>query len=359
MKILLATGGTGGHIFPALHVANILKEKGHEILFIGVLNKVEDKIRQKGFKIAHLSAKGLTFNSLMSVLASSYCMSKAFIESIRLIKKFKPEVVCGFGGYASFSVVLAAKFLGYPVMIHEQNVIPGRANAILAKLVDQIAISFKKSEQFFKSPKAVLTGCPCYGRLPTLTKGEALARFQLQPNKVTILILGGSQGSHRINVEFVKTAQLLKEMIDFQIIHLTGQQDYGYLDQQYKTLNVVYRLFSFLDDMISVYSAADVVVARAGAVTISEIVAFGLPSVLIPYPFAGGHQKENAHVLCDVNMATVIDDQELTSEKLKKAILAWVNKKMEPNEVRNRLQEIYCPDAAQNVAAEIICLAKG
>ena len=358
MKILIATGGSGGHVFPALCVAQELKKNNHQIIFAGTSGAITKKIEENGFDLAVLSSKGVSFASVNSFFVSIFYMMKAMVQSFSLLKDLKPDVVVGFGGYGAFPVLLVSSLLRYPTLIHEQNVVPGRANRILSKVVRKIAISFEKSRKYFPLSKTALTGCPCRSEKKQLTKEELLKKFNLQNNRFTILVLGGSQGSHRINQEFLKVAPLLKKDLEFQVIHLTGGQDCDDLKKKYDDIDIPVSLFSFLDEIEEAYRITDLVVSRAGAVTIFEIALFGLQAILIPYPFAKGHQRENAKILCDTNVAKMIEEKDLSTEKLKGEILNMALDKIPKDKIVQQTRNFFFPDAAVRLTNEITLLRK-
>lgn len=356
MRILLATGGSGGHIFPALQVAEELSRMGHEVVFVGKFGVGLKQIEHKRYPSIFLSAKGLACWPPQRCIESIVCMAKAILESFRALKEIRPAAVCGFGGYAGFAVVLTAALLRYPTMIHEQNVIPGRANKFLSKFVRKIAITFRETSQYLNSPKTVLTGCPCHAQITPSTKEQLCARFQLDLHKITILVLGGSQGSHRINSEFMKTARLLQSHLDFQVIHLCGKNDYSFLKNQYQETGIRFRLFDFLDDPGTAYQMADMVISRAGAVTVLETVKFRVPAILIPYPFAGGHQRQNAEILCQKNAARMIEEKDLTAKILERNIVELLTQRPSKEELKRNVESLVIADAAHRIAQEIVQL---
>lgn len=353
MKIIIGTGGSGGHIFPALKVARGLREDGHRVMFVGALNLVLDKLKDDKFDIFNLPARGFSSASLDSFFISFFCMIKAICQSFRVLRNFKPDVVCGFGGYGSFPIVFAAALLRYSTLIHEQNVMPGRANAFLARFVSKIALSFKRTQQYFPARKVVLTGCPCHTQDQFFLKEELFDKFHLNRDKFTILVFGGSQGSHRINHEFMQAVRLLKDRLEFQAIHITGGKDYEYFQDCYKDMDCSVSLFDFLNEIQEAYSLADLVISRAGAATVTEIANFAVPSILIPYPFAKGHQKANASVLRDANIADVIEEEDLSSDKLKDAILNFYEKRITHQQIKERLKGLFVSDATTHLVQEI------
>ena len=354
MKFIIATGGTGGHLFPALRVANELKRAGHDILFLGSFTRGLEQMQKSGFDFKEIGAKGFTGASFGAKIVSVAHMVRAVFRSFGSLRKFRPDAVLGFGGYGAFPVVFSAVILRYPALIHEQNVVPGRANALLAKFVEKIAVSFQKSCQYFAPNKTVLTGCPCHLPKKDADRAAILNEFRLEEGKRTILVFGGSQGSRRINEVFIETAGNLKGKLDFQVIHISGGQDSQKLQDRYNQLGIPFALFEFLDKMEEAYHISDLVISRAGAVTVSEIAGFQLPAIFIPYPYAHGHQKENASVLCDANAARLIEDKDFSVSRLTETILTVFDNR----DANGKSENICFPDAVQRLAREALCLIR-
>lgn len=356
MKIVIATGGTGGHIFPALHVAEALRTKGHEVLFLGTFGAAAERVKRQGFAVQDLKAKGMTGQSPKNFLLALGKMLAAVFQSFQFLKGLRPDVVVGFGSYGAFPVVFAAIIKKIPVMIHEQNVRPGQANKVLARWVDKVAISFSKSHRYFSRARVVLTGCPAKENPPLADRETLLERFGLKKEGKTILVLGGSQGSRRINAVFVETALILKKESDFQVIHVAGKDDVLMLRQHYEYLKVPHHVCDFMNDIENAYAVADLAISRAGAVSITELCHFGIPSILIPYPYAGAHQKENAQVMVELGQAVMVEEQNLSPLRLRDTILSFLQ--------RERLTFVpgaACPlqGAAERIAQEIIVLHQG
>ena len=357
MKIVIGTGGSGGHLFPALKVAEELKRQSHEVVFIGSFRDgALETIQNSGFSFENLSIQGFTAENVAKIFSSARLMCRGYGQSRQLLKKFKPQVVVGFGGYGSFPVVLAAIFLRIPTLIHEQNVIAGRANKILAKGVNRIAVSFPQAEGYFRKEKVILTGCPCHVSGRKFERETLLKEFNFEHDRMTLLVLGGSQGSHRINEIVFEAIKILKAKQPFQVIHLTGAKDYSQLKIRYQELGIPFALFAFLDKMEEAYSLADLVISRAGAVTVTEIAMARLPAILIPYPFAGGHQMYNAKVLNDVGTARIVNDKELSASRLVEDVLGIVDSPQNFQEKFKAAQNLCFPDAAIRLASEIVQL---
>ena len=356
MNIILATGGSGGHIFPALKVAEQLTRKGNKVFFVGAFQSGLSHIQRSGYSYATISARGMSVWPPQKAVGSFYFMTKAVLESLRILKYFKPDCVCGFGGYGSFPLVLSAVFLKYPTMIHEQNVVPGKANLFLSKYVKRIALTFEESSRYFKSGRTVVTGCPVHAVFPDEGNPERekiFRRFQLDPRKKTILILGGSQGSHRINLEVMNTLEFLKQLSNIQVIHVGGKKDHQNLKTTYEKSGVPFRLFEFLDEMGAAYQMADLIISRAGALTVLEIAQFQIPSILIPYPFAGGHQKENAKILETMGTAKIIEEKNLNTELLQQTIKEFLAKTWDKEMMKKKSEGIVAINASSRITEEI------
>lgn len=358
MKIVIATGGSGGHLFPALKTAQELKKDRHEVFFLGSFRVGKNFIEEAGFPYREFYTRGLDSANVGAGLKSIVFFIQAAVEAGRFLRAYAPDVVAGFGGYGAFPVVLAAVFLRYPTLIHEQNVVPGRANKVLSPFVRRITLSFPQTRRYFPGAKTVLTGCPSRTPGEGLDKREALRRFHLQEGWKTILVFGGSQGSHRINAEFMETARRLKREIDFQVIHICGDKDEQRIREDYQRLGIPFAVFTFLDDMESAYKAADMVIARAGAVSVTEIARFRKPAVFIPYPYAGGHQRKNAEVLSSAGLAVLMDEKDLCAEGLQKAVVSMLAHPPEDAAWTKILGQVIFEDAAGRLAGEITVLGK-
>jgi len=356
MKFVIATGGTGGHLFPSIQVAEELNRQGHDIVFLGSFKRTSEQMQKTGFPYEDLNAKGLILAWSGESFDSMITMVKATIRAFRSLKEIKPDAVLGFGGYGAFPAVFSALLLRYPTLIHEQNVVPGKANAFLSKFVKRIAVSFAKSVPYFNSKKTVLTGCPCHFPRENMDRVEILKEFHLDQNKKTILVVGGSQGSRRVNEIFLEAIKLLKGRLDFQVIHIAGKQDYENCRCQYDLLGIPFALFKYLDKMEEAYCAADLAISRSGAVTVSEIASFQLPAIFLPYPYARGHQKENASVLCETRLSRLIEDKDLSATKLTEQILELLTRPLNAQVKTDQFKDICFPDATQRLAQEALSL---
>ncbi|MBF0512048.1 MAG: undecaprenyldiphospho-muramoylpentapeptide beta-N-acetylglucosaminyltransferase [Candidatus Omnitrophica bacterium] len=351
MKILIATGGTGGHIFPAIETAKTLKARGHKVSFAGCLGQAADKISALDFPCVSFFAHGLVDRSFLGWMRFGRVMAQAIFRSFGLIRQLSPDKIIGFGGYGAFPVVMAGVLMGRPVVIHEQNVVPGKANALLAKMAHKVAISFEASRQYFSPSKAVWTGCPCHQQAEVV-RLEGIKAMGLDENKKTIMLLGGSQGSKRLNEVFFELMQELSAS-GFQAIHMTGQADFALYEKRYRQLNLPVKTCAFINHMDQAYAASDMVVSRSGAASVTELGLLGIAAVLVPYPFAAGHQKFNAQVLADRKAAIIIEQKDLTKASLKEALMGlWASNPSREN-ILNKTKGLFQKDAALQLALVI------
>jgi len=324
LKILVIAGASGGHIFPALGFLDALKNKDKNIDTLLVIPKkiTTSYIEDYGCKVNYISVTNIKLRFNVESFSSIFMFFKGCWESLFIILKFRPRIVVGFGSLATLPMISFAWMLGIKTIIHEQNVIPGKANNFLAKFVDRVALSFVQTREYFKNyqKKIVVTGNPIRKELSRIDKDRALSFFGFNNDKFTILVMGGSAGSHKINIEFFKTATTMPNREKLQVIHLTGTGDFEMLKNSYKGLNSNVKLFSFLKSVQYAYSAADLVISRAGATTIAEIIFFKLPAILIPYPYAYKHQLSNAELLGRAGLAMIIEDNEFDVAMLKQVI---------------------------------------
>lgn len=353
-KFILSGGGTGGHIYPAIAIANELKLQfpDAEFLFVGAKDKMEmQKVPQAGYEIKGLWIAGLqrklTFQNLMFPLK----LATSLLESRRIIKQFKPNVVIGTGGFASGPLLQAAGSAGIPTVIQEQNSFPGITNKLLSKKANAICVAYENLERFFPKEKIVFTGNPVRQDLIDIDskRDEAIAFYGLDPNKKTLLVLGGSLGARRINQLIEKELQNFLSQ-DVQIIWQCGKlyfEDYKKYNQQ----NV--RVVDFIERMDFVYAAADVIISRAGASSVSELCIVGKPVIFIPSPnVAEDHQTKNAQAIVNAKGAVLLKETELESqfsivfeallkdEGKQKQLIENIKKLAKPNAVKVIVEEI-------------------
>jgi UDP-N-acetylglucosamine--N-acetylmuramyl-(pentapeptide) pyrophosphoryl-undecaprenol N-acetylglucosamine transferase len=313
MRIIIAGGGTGGHVFPAISIADEISErnKNDEILFVGTQTGMENGLVQKnGYHIKHVSSRGFVGRGLFKTLIALFYAFKGVLESISVIRSFKPDVVLGVGGYVSGPVLLSASILRVPTAICEQNTVPGLTNRILGKVVKKIFASFDSSVQYFPTEKVVITGNPIRKEIV-----EAEVSTE-KTGPVSVLVFGGSQGAYSLN-RAVPEAFSRIDHGNIDITHQTGKKDFDYVKSLYSNNGVSAQVTAFIDDMAGAYAQADLIIGRAGAGTIAEITALGRPAILVPFPYAAhNHQLENAKILEERGAAVLIEDKDATPQKL-------------------------------------------
>ncbi|OGR08306.1 MAG: undecaprenyldiphospho-muramoylpentapeptide beta-N-acetylglucosaminyltransferase, partial [Deltaproteobacteria bacterium RIFOXYD12_FULL_50_9] len=294
LRVVLTGGGTGGHLFPGIAVAEALLTSfpSGKVMFIGTGRHIDNKtLAQRGFQVEAISCQGLKGKSIKAAIASLWQLPWSLWQAIRLLREFKPVLVIGVGGYVTGPVMLAARLLGKLTCIHEQNSIPGLANRLIGGFVHRIFISLPGSERYFPAHKTIFTGNPVRRELVALGARESLDAG------MTLVVLGGSQGAHRINQLVTGALSAVKDSLpaSFQVIHQTGADDESWVRERYERMGICAEVAAFFNDMPRIYQEADLIVSRAGATTLAEIAVVGVAALLIPYPFAADdHQKMNA-----------------------------------------------------------------
>lgn len=358
VKIAIATGGTGGHINPARGAAATLKKIPRaKIIFVSPNKELKNSLAKEGIEAYIIPSPRIKLNSPLSLISGLFGLFFALFASIYYLVKIRPQIVVGFGGYAAFPVVLSACILGIPTAIHEQNVVMGKANRVLSHLVKKIMVSFDDAKELLKSRKVTLTGNPIREGLRKIDKGQARGHLGLEENLFTILVMGGTSGAHNINEKFTQalTSTKIKDK-GIQVIHLAGENDFEFINQLYKTINLKSRVYSFSEEVAYFFSAADLVISRAGGSTISELSYFQVPSILIPYPYAGAHQKENAKALTKNNKAVMIEDSKLDAEILAGYIEDFIAHPEKLNMMRKRFLDEGGLNASEKIAKEVLAL---
>jgi UDP-N-acetylglucosamine--N-acetylmuramyl-(pentapeptide) pyrophosphoryl-undecaprenol N-acetylglucosamine transferase len=320
VRVLAVTGSSGGHIFPALEFLRAVKSAHNQV---DVLLCLPERNAARGMladtlKVKYLSFLPFSLKPSLRNLKGCFAFLKGTLQSFFILFEFRPDIVVGFGTLSSLPMVFFAWLFRMKIIIHEQNVIPGRANRLLVKVADKIATSFPGTAEYLgdEREKMVLTGNPIRLDLKPVDKKDALDFFRFKGERFTILVIGGSQGSHSINTAFLKTVEALVDKKRLQVIHLSGSADFAMLKKSYEGLGLNVRLMDFFQEMRYAYSASDLVICRAGAATISELINFRLPAIIIPYPFAYRHQLANSVLLYDAGSAIVLKDEELSVKAL-------------------------------------------
>ena len=361
-KVLLSAGGTGGHIFPAIAVANEIKSRFPEceILFVGAEGKMEmEKVPQAGYTIVGLPIAGLQRKLTLSNFLLPIKILKSMLKAKSVVKEFRPEVAVGFGGYASGPTLRAAGTAGVPTVLQEQNSFAGVTNKLLAKRAKAICVAYEEMDAFFQKDKIQLTGNPVrkdFVKLP-YSKEEALMKLNFNSSKKTILIVGGSLGARAVNnaVE----ASLSKWMQQgFQVIWQCGKIYKSNLEAKYKETTSLL-LFDFIQDMALVYAAADVIVSRAGAMSVSELSLVGKPVVFMPSPnVAEDHQTKNAMALVSKHAALMVRDSE-AELKLSEVVSELLQNENEISELKKNIAAFAMPNATEEIVDTLIEVVYG
>lgn len=320
MKVIIAGGGTGGHLFPGIAIAEefLKRDQKNDMLFIGTERGLEKRILgDMGLPLRMLNVEGIKGRGFLKAISAILKIPRSLIQSCRLIREFCPDIVIGVGGYASGPAVMTAHCMGIKTAIAEQNALPGITNRILGKFVDRIFLTFPETKKWFPERKTVISGNPVRGAFFTEIREakEGIGKF-------TLLISGGSQGAHSINMAILDAFPYLEEIKDrLKIVHQTGNNDLDYVCKFYQSHGLDADVLPFITDMSQAYASSDLLICRAGATTIAEITASGKAAILIPFPHAiGDHQTKNAEALVQKAAAMMIRETDLNGKKLAEAI---------------------------------------
>ncbi|WP_372752011.1 undecaprenyldiphospho-muramoylpentapeptide beta-N-acetylglucosaminyltransferase [Labilibaculum sp.] len=360
IKIIVSGGGTGGHIFPAISIANALQNCSDcEILFVGAEGKMEmEKVPAAGYKIVGLPIRGLQRSFSKENLKFFPLLIKSLKQAKAIVKDFQPDAVVGVGGYASGPLLYAAAKLGVPTLIQEQNSYAGITNKILGKKARKICVAYENMHRFFPADKIILTGNPVRKDLMGIArkKQEAMDHFQLNPEKKTILIVGGSLGARTINNSVLNTLSLLADS-DVQVIWQTGKFYIDKIREEVKNWTIPnVKVFDFLARMDLAYAAADLVISRAGAGTISELCLVEKPCILVPSPnVSEDHQTKNAMALVNKNAAIMVKDIDAEQNLLATA-LNLIKDDEHLAQLSASCKALAKPNAADDIAKQIIAL---
>jgi len=337
---LIVAGGTGGHLYPGIAVARALRGRSPswEVIFAvrrGDLGKTV--LEQEGFRVQEIAGQGMPRAVHLRALAFPWNFLRSWAEAENAVRRLAPQVVIGMGGYLSFPVLLAARRRKIPTLIHEQNVLPGLANRLLARWVDQVAVSFPGSEAHLKARKIWVSGLPVRHEIGTVSRAEGRAAFGLDRDRLTFLVFGGSLGARRMNQIVLEGWKELQDLAGrFQVLHIAGPKNWRTMAAEYKALPIKSVVLGYCHEMAAAYGAADAVICRAGASTVAELAIAARPAILIPFPYASdNHQMANARVLSGQGLAEVIEEKRLEAAEVARRLRHWI----ETPEALRRLQE--------------------
>jgi UDP-N-acetylglucosamine--N-acetylmuramyl-(pentapeptide) pyrophosphoryl-undecaprenol N-acetylglucosamine transferase len=357
-RFIIAGGGTGGHIFPAVAIANALRrlQPGSEILFVGAKGRMEmEKVPQAGYKIEGLDIAGFNRSSLIKNIGLPFKLVRSFLQVRRILSHFKPDAVIGVGGYSSFPVLRYAQVKGIKTFIHESNSFAGKSNILLGKKATKVFVATDGMEKFFPQTKIMVTGNPVRPAIVnvlSINKGDAITKFGLQQNRKTVFVTGGSLGAKSVN-EGISNGLKELESAGLQLIWQTGKADAAKWKKEATNHRSVW-VNEFITDMEYAYAAADIVISRAGAMAISELCVVQKPVLFVPYPFAAeDHQSMNALNLVKKNAALMVKDDE-AKDKMVPQIIELAKDEQRQEELKQNIGNLKVTDADVKIASEIL-----
>ncbi len=355
MNAVIACGGTGGHLFPGLAVAEVLRERGHEVLLF-ISEKEIDTIAAEGrseFRFEKLPTVALPSPFSPAILGFARRFNESLSVCRDIFRKYNPQVVLGMGGFTSTAPIIAGRMRKIPTFIHESNAFPGKANKHTARFVRAVLLGFQECAAYFPRAQTEFTGTPIRSTLKRIDRDQALEKLGLQPGLPTLLVMGGSQGASGINQALIKAMPSLQG-VPLQLIHLSGSRDERLLEDNYRRENIPAFVAAFHHRMEEVYSAADFAIARSGAASLAELAAFGLPALLIPYPYAADdHQTRNAEIFVRAEAAVMVKEADLTGEILAQKIRDLLN---DPATLRTMAKKVeaLAPKNAARLVVEMM-----
>jgi len=357
VRIIIAGGGTGGHLFPGIAVAEEFQKRDpqNRVIFIGTRRGIEHRLLGTlGYELRLIEVEGLKGRGLKALIKGAWAIPVSMMQSRRILADFRPDVVLGVGGYASGPAVMAAYLMGCPTAIAEQNALAGNTNRILGKFVDRIFLTYEQSKGRFPARKVSVTGNPVRAAFAASLKESPKTRAFRQ-----ILIFGGSQGAAAINKTVVAMLPLLQKIKDrVRVVHQTGERDEETVRQAYAKAGMEAEVRPFIVDMVSAYAASDLIICRAGATSLAEITVAGKASVLIPFPYAADdHQTENARAMVEAGAAAMIRESDLTAETLYSLVASLLGDDKKLRGMEEKSKTLGRPDAAASIVDACIKLA--
>lgn len=350
MKVLIAGGGTGGHLYPGVALAEEVttRKKGNQVLFVGTRRGIEARVVPNlGFSIEYIDVVGLKGKGLVGRLQGFARLPRALFESMRILRAFQPDIAVGVGGYASGPALLAAWLLRIPAVVLEQNTVPGITNRILSRFATSVFVTFESSRAYFPKRKVQALGNPIRRQLL-----DNFLRSTVEPNgRFNLLVLGGSQGAHALNLRMVEAASHLASAGEnLRVVHQTGAQDEELVRRGYAELGFDAEVHPFIENMSEAYRRADLVVCRAGATTLSEVTVSKKPAILVPYPYAAdNHQELNAKAMVDAGAAILLVERGLDGRRLADEILGLYRDRERLSRMEQAASRAGRPEAAREI----------
>ncbi len=360
MRLLVAGGGPGGHLFPGIAVAEefLSRDSANEVLFVGTERGIETRaVPAAGYRLELISAAGIRGKGTISQLKGAAMMLYGYAQSRKVLKAFHPDLVLGVGGYASLPMVLAARGMQIPRFIHEQNAIPGMTNKLLARFADRVFITLDESARFFPQDTTMLTGNPL--RRQILDMAEQIrhdGRTVDNGQRLRLFVFGGSQGAHAINTAMMAALPALADLADrLEICHQTGENDCTAVGDAYRASGMTATAHPFIGDMAAEYRKADLIICRAGATTIAEVTACGKPCLFIPYPHAvDDHQRRNAEALLKNGAAEMLLERELSPQHLVETITGLAGNREKLNQLGSNARAVGRTDAGKVIVDRML-----
>ncbi len=361
MRVIIAGGGTGGHVFPGIALGRALvAHGGTEVLFVGSARGLEARVvPDAGFALVTIGVRQIRGGGIGRVLIGGAAALVSVLVALRTLLRFRADVVVGVGGYVSVPMILAAWFARVPVLLLEQNVIPGATNRVLGRLARCVCVSFPETATSFPGVRVVCTGNPVRPEIASAAETRLRATERGEMGLPTLLVIGGSAGAHRLNVELAGAlARLGERGVKMRVVHQTGAVDAGSTAARYAELGIDADVRPFFTEMSDLYAAADLAVCRAGATTIAELLAVGVPAILVPYPFAADdHQRRNAEAVSAGGAAVLVLERELTAVRLADEIAGLLDDAARRTRMAAAARALARPEAARLVVEQCEALA--
>jgi len=354
VRVVIAGGGTGGHLFPAVAIAHefVSANPENRVLFVSTGNAFERKtLAKEGFKLESIAAEGIKGRGVWQQARAALKIPWGILSSMRIIRRFRPNLILAVGSYAAGPVAVGGFLMGCRIVLHEQNLLPGVTNRILARFAHRVFVSFEKTRNRFPREKAEVTGNPVRRSiLRSMENRSGGKSMNLGKEPFTTLVLGGSQGAHSINLAVVEAAGLLEEKDRFRFVHQTGSKDAATVADAYELAGVTCVVQSFFEDMGEAYRMADLVICRAGATTVAEVTALGKAVLFIPFPHAAdNHQVLNARTLSDRKAADIMEEKDLNGRRLAEAIEYYASHPERLAQMASETRRLGRPDAAGEI----------
>ncbi len=357
LKVVMAGGGTGGHLFPGIAIAQqfLTCNSASRIIFVSTGNPLETSVLSKaGFELRRISASGIKGRGIWNQVKSVAIIPRGILESLRILKAFEPDLIIGLGSYSAGPAVVGARLLGIPIVLHEQNILPGITNRILSRFADRLCISFKATALRMDPAKVCWTGNPVRQELIEIGVSPPNAFDNgAERSPFTILVIGGSQGAHRINLAVIEALAHISQKEALVFIHQTGEADAQLVREAYRKYGVACSVQPFFDNMADQYRRANLIICRAGATTVAEVTALGKAAVFVPYPFAADdHQTLNAGSLSREAAADMIVESDLSGRVLSEKIESYRANPAALRQMAARARQFGNPEAAKNIVDE-------